>query len=63
MDTFFNSLNMMKHEVDGARPSIMQLVQQNIVEPTARHLMLLTRNNAALGSSSPFALSQVRARI
>ena len=37
------------------RPSVVALVKQNIVEPEARHLMLLTKSNAALGLASASA--------
>ena len=44
---FFREMGMMESGV--MRPPILNLVRQNIHEPEARHLMLLTRNNAALG--------------
>ena len=44
---FFREMGMM--ESGATRPPVLNLVRQNIREPEARHLMLLTRNNAALG--------------
>ena len=44
---FFKCMNM---SVEGVpRTSVVDLVKQNIVQQDARHLMLLTKNNAALG--------------
>ena len=44
---FFREMGMM--ESGTIRPPVLNMVRQNIREPEARHLMLLTRNNAALG--------------
>jgi hypothetical protein len=43
---FFECLTMNPEGVP--RASVVDLVKQNIVEPEARHLMLLTKNNVAL---------------
>lgn len=46
IDMFFERMGM---RVDlGASTSVAELIRQNLREPEARHLMLLTRNNAAL---------------
>ena len=44
---FFREMSMVAERVP--RAPVLELVQQNIAEPEARHLMLLTKNNAALG--------------
>ena len=37
-----------KRADEAQRYNVMELVQQNLEEPDARHLMLLTKNNSAL---------------
>eukprot|EP01048_Picozoa_sp_COSAG05_P017147 COSAG05_NODE_2300_length_3258_cov_2.192149_1_plen_1074_part_01 len=49
VDVFFREMLGAGSAVGVPRPPVLDLVRQNIVEPEARHLMLLTRNNAALG--------------
>jgi hypothetical protein len=47
VETFFRHMGM--RTAGAPRAPVLDLVRQNISEPQARHLMLLTRNNAALG--------------
>lgn len=47
INSFCQTLAFRQEEID--RASVVDLVRQNITEPDARHLMLLTKNNVALG--------------
>eukprot|EP01052_Picozoa_sp_SAG31_P002292 SAG31_NODE_80_length_27188_cov_42.623869_7_plen_2406_part_00 len=47
LSTFFENLSMTKEDI--AQDSVIDLIRQNIVSPEARHLMVLTKNSAALG--------------
>ena len=46
IETFFSSMGL--EPTEATRLSRVSCVRQNLSEPEARHLMLLTRNNAAL---------------
>jgi hypothetical protein len=52
MQTFFTRLNLplnrAVHGVEDSRNGVVELVRQNCSDLEARHLMLLTKNNAAL---------------
>lgn len=47
VSAFFNNLSMASESIP--RDPVIDLIQQNIVSPEARHLMVLTKNSAALG--------------
>ncbi|CAD7957434.1 unnamed protein product [Amoebophrya sp. A120] len=46
IENFFRKVGMRAE--DGKRYSVVELIQQNLEESDARHLMLLTKNNSAL---------------
>jgi hypothetical protein len=48
VEEFFERCSMDENDAGVERYTISQLIDQNLKEPDARHLMLLTKNNAAL---------------